>query len=172
MTMSKKLSAFVLPTAALALAAMPGAAGAAVLGAQAAACHAGAGGPALLVTVEGFRERTGVLRVALYHANADFLVRHRWLQRIDVPVTRGGPMSVCVPVPAPGRYAVAVRHDLDGDGHSTMSDGGGFSRNPHISLLNLKPRVQDVAINVGAGIQPVGVVLNYRFGFSIHPVEG
>lgn len=167
--MSKKLSAFLFP-AALALAALPGAAAAAVLGAQAAACHAG-GGPALLVTVEGFRERTGTLRVALYRANAEFLERHRWLQRIDVPVTRGGPMSVCVPVPAPGRYAVAVRHDLDGNGRSGWSDGGGFSRNPRISLVNLRPRVEDVAINVGAsGIQPVGVVLNYRFGLSIHPV--
>jgi uncharacterized protein (DUF2141 family) len=167
--MSMKLSAFLFP-AALALAAMPGAAGAAVLGAQAAACHAG-GGPALLVTVEGFRERTGTLRVALYRANDEFLVRHRWLQRIDVPVTRGGPMSVCVPVPAPGRYAVAVRHDLDGNGRSGWSDGGGFSRNPRISLVNLRPRVEDVAISVGAsGIQPVGVVLNYRFGLSIHPV--
>jgi uncharacterized protein (DUF2141 family) len=169
--MSKKLSVVALSTSALVLAAVPGAAGAAVLGAQAAACHAGAGGPALLVTVEGFRERTGTLRVALYRANAEFLARHRWLQRIDVPVTRAGAMSVCVPVPAPGRYAVAVRHDLDGNGHSGWSDGGGFSRNPRISLVNLRPRVEDVAINVGSnGIQPVGVVLNYRFGLSIHPV--
>jgi uncharacterized protein (DUF2141 family) len=169
--MSMKLSAFVLPAAALALAALPGGAGANVLGAQAAACHAGAGGPALLVTVEGFKERTGTLRVALYRANAEFLERHRWLQRIDVPVTRAGPMSVCVPVPAPGRYAVAVRHDLDGNGHSGWTDGGGFSRNPRLSLVSLRPRVEDVAINVGgSGIQPVGVVLNYRFGLSIHPV--
>jgi uncharacterized protein (DUF2141 family) len=151
--------------------AMPGA-GQAALGPQAAACHAGASGPALLVTVDGFKERSGNLRVALYRANDEFLARHRWLQRIDVPVTRAGPMSVCVPVPAPGRYAVAVRHDISGNG-SDWGDGGGFSRNPRISLLSPRPRVQDVAINVGGGgIQPVGVVLNYRFGLSVHPVAG
>jgi uncharacterized protein (DUF2141 family) len=146
-------------------------AGRAALGPQAAACHAGATAPALLVTVDGFKARSGNLRVALYRANDEFLARHRWLQRIDVPVTRSGPMSVCVPVPAAGRYAVAVRHDISGDG-SDWGDGGGFSRNPRISLLSPRPNVRDVAISVGPGIQPVGVVLNYRFGLSIHPVAG
>ena len=32
------------------------------------------------------------------------------------------------------------------------SDGGGFSRNPRISLTNLRPRYDNVAINVGRGV--------------------
>ena len=54
-------------------------------------------------------------------------------------------------MPRAGRYAVAVRHDVDGDGND-WGDGGGFSRNPKLSLLNLKPKYQNVAIPVGYGV--------------------
>ena len=155
---------------ALAMAAHPGAAQA--LGPDAAACRPGSNRSAVLVTVDGFRERTGNVRVALYGSNpATFLERGQTVRRIDVPVTRGGPMRICVAVPAAGRYAVAVRHDLDGNGRSGWNDGGGFSRNPRISLTSLRPRYESVAINV-RGVQPVNVVLNYRFGLSVRPVRG
>ena len=79
-------------------------------------------------------------------------------------------MRVCIAVPNPGTYAVAVRHDVDGDNASgDWSDGGGFSRNPRLSLLNLRPRFNDVAVNVGQGTLGVNVVLNYRSGLSIRP---
>ena len=81
-------------------------------------------------------------------------------------------MRICVALPRAGSYAVAVRHDVDGNGRSGWSDGGGFSRNPDISLTNLRPRYQNVAVNVGDGPLPVRVVLNYRFGLSIRPVAG
>lgn len=156
---------------ALAFAAYPGIAQAA-LGPHAGACRTGADGPALLVTVDGFKQRTGVVRVALYRADNSFLERGQTLEKIDLPVARTGPMRVCVPAPRPGRYAVAVRHDLDGNGRSGWNDGGGFSRNPDISLTNLRPNVDRVAVGVGEGVLPVNVILNYRFGFSIRPVRG
>ena len=40
----------------------------------------------------------------------DNLVRGKKLKRIDLPVTRAGAMNVCVAVPKPGNYAIAVRH--------------------------------------------------------------
>ena len=46
-----------------------------------------------------------------------------------VPVT-GKAMDICLPVPAPGRYAVAVHHDLNTNGERDRHDGGGYSRNP------------------------------------------
>ncbi len=146
---------------------------AAPLGPDAAACAAGARGPAVLVKVEGFKQRTGTLRVQVYGDDPDdFLAKGRKLKRVELGVTRGGGMDVCVALPAPGRYAVAVRHDVDGAGHSGWNDGGGFSRNPPLSLFNLKPRFEDVVIPVGRGIRTVGVVLNYRAGFLIRPVGG
>lgn len=153
----------------LGLPALPAAA--AVLGPDAAACARD--DPALLVRVDGFKARTGTLRVQIYGDNpADFLAKGKKLRRIDLPVTPRGPMDVCVAVPAPGEYAVAVRHDLDGNGKSGWSDGGGFSRNPSISLLKLKPSYRDVAIQVGESVKRLAVVLNYRQGLSIGPVDG
>lgn len=143
---------------------------AAVLG-DVAACERG--DSAVLVRVDGFKERQGMLRVQIYGSNpADFLAKGKKLRRVDVPVARAGRMDVCVGLPGPGNYAVAVRHDLDGNGKSGWSDGGGFSRNPRVSLLHLKPSYNDVAIQVGRGVRTVDVTLMYRSGLSIGPVRG
>lgn len=155
---------------AIALAAAPGSAQAA-LGPDAAACRSGTG-PAILVNVDGFKARTGNVRVNVYGSDpAKFLERGQYVRQINLPVSRAGVMPICVSLPRTGRYAVAVRHDIDGDGND-WGDGGGFSRNPRLSLTNLRPSFANVAFNVGGGVQPVNVVLNYRFGLSIRPVSG
>jgi uncharacterized protein (DUF2141 family) len=165
-----KLTAKAAVPLALALAAAPGAAQAA-LGPDAAACRGG-NGPAILVNVDGFKARTGNIRVNVYGSDpAKFLERGQYVRQINLPVSRAGVMPICVRLPQAGRFAVAVRHDIDGDGND-WGDGGGFSRNPRLSLTNLRPSYQNVAFNVGAGVQPVNVVLNYRFGLSIRPVRG
>ena len=127
---------------------------------------------AVLVRVEGFKVRQGTLRVQVYGSNpADFLAKGKKLKRVDVPVGAGR-MDVCVGLPGPGNYAVAVRHDVDGNGKSGWNDGGGFSRNPDISLTRLKPKYREVVIEVGRGVRPVDVTLNYRRGLSIGPIAG
>lgn len=160
----------IIAAGALAFAAQPSPAQA-VLGPDAKSCRAGAG-PAVLVNVSGFKNRVGRLRVNIYGSDpADFLARGKKLRRIDVPVTASGPMRVCVALPKPGNYAVAVRHDADANGKSGWNDGGGFSRNPSISLTNLKPKHSEVVIPV-TGVKPVNVVLNYRRGLTIGPISG
>lgn len=150
-------------------AAVPGHAQA--IGPDAPVCEAG-DKPAVLVNVEGFKARTGKLRVQIYGSNPDdFLAKGKKLKRVDLPVSRAGAMAVCVALPAPGRYAIAVRHDINGNGKSGWDDGGGFSRNPSISLLDLKPSYDKVAIRVGDRVTPVDVRLNYRQGLSIGPVS-
>ena len=141
----------------------------AILGPDAAACRGA--GPALLVNVDGFKARTGRVRINVYNNASTFLQKGRYIRQINVPVTRAGTMPICVSLPAAGRYAVAVRHDIDGDG-SDWSDGGGYSRNPRLSLTSLRPRFDNVALNVGRAVQPISVVLNYRFGLSVRPVRG
>ncbi|HZF43627.1 MAG TPA: DUF2141 domain-containing protein [Sphingomonadaceae bacterium] len=154
--------------AAILFAAIP--ASAVPLGPDAPRCVAGAANNALLVHITGLKSRGGTVRVQLYGSNAaDFLAKGKKLRRIDVPV-RGTSMDVCVAVPQPGRYAVAVRHDADADRKSGWNDGGGFSRNPAISLGNLRPKYGQVAINVGPGVHRVPVVMQYRRGLSIGPV--
>jgi uncharacterized protein (DUF2141 family) len=153
-----------------ALGALPAAASA-QLGADAAACRSGR--PSILVNLSHFNQRTGNIRVAVYNNPSTFLDRGATLRKVNVPVTAGGPMRVCIAVPQPGQYAVAVRHDVDGDNaRGDWSDGGGFSRNPRLSLMHLRPRFGDVAVNVGPGTLGVNVVLNYRSGLSIRPGNG
>lgn len=140
------------------------------LGSDAAVCRSG--GNSVLVTVDGFRVRTGNIRVAIYGSDPRlFLARGQTLRKINVPVTGGGAMRICVALPGPGRYAVAVRHDVNGNNRSDWSDGGGFSRNPRVTLTALRPSYNNVAINVGRGVTPVNVVLQYRFGLAIRPVR-
>lgn len=154
------------------LAAIPPAAGAqAAVGPEASACRASAGQSAILVNVTGLRRPTGFLRVQVHGDDAaTWLGDKTHLKRIEVPVTATN-MPVCVRVPGPGRYAVAVRHDEDGDRKLTRRDGGGFSGNPRLSVVNLRPSYQQSAFVVPeAGVKRVNVVLNYLFGLSIRPV--
>jgi len=161
---------FSVATAMVALA-VPAPAAAAALGPDAESCRAGAANPAVLVNVTGFKNRVGRLRVQLYGGDpVDFLAKGKKLRRIDLPVTSSGPMRVCVAIPQSGRYAIAVRHDADGNGKSGWNDGGGFSGNPKINLISPKPKYAQVAINVGNAVKPLDVVLNYRRGLSVGPV--
>lgn len=161
-------------TAMLALAASlaaPGPASAA-LGPDAARCRDGSAQPALLVNVRGFKARTGEVRIKVYGSNPDdFLVYGKGVRRIDLPVT-AGVMEVCVALPRAGVYAVAVRHDADGNGKTGWNDGGGFSNNPSLSVFNLKPNHRKAAISVGNGVKPITVIMNYRKGLSIGPIAG
>lgn len=166
--MSKLL--FAAASATLAFAAQPAQAQS-VLGPDAAACRQGARGPALLVTVSGLKNRAGRVRVNLYGSNpAHFLAKGKKVRRVDVPVS-GNPMRICVALPKPGNYAVAVRHDADANGKSGWNDGGGFSRNPKISLADLKPTYRETVISAGAGVKNVPIVLNYRRGLSVGPID-
>lgn len=165
--MSRFLPSAALVAAALTLPAVPAAA---ALGPDAAACSAGANRPAMLVSVNGFKNRVGKLRIQLYGSPSDFLERGKKLKRIDLPVTRSGAMNVCVAVPRTGTYAIAVRHDADANGKTNWNDGGGFSGNPKLSILKLKPSYRSAAVAVGGGVKVVPVVLNYRDGLTIAPI--
>ncbi|WP_066965867.1 DUF2141 domain-containing protein [Rhizorhabdus dicambivorans] len=151
---------------------LPGAAGAAMLGPDAAVCEGS--GPAMLVRVEGFKKRSGVLRVQSYGGNPNrYFDKGAWLKRIDVPVPVSGSVDVCVPVPANGTYAISVRHDVDASGKTGMNDGGGMSGNPRMSLFDVmfkrKPDPRKVQVTVH-GVTRVPVTLNYVQGGSFGPI--
>lgn len=134
------------------------------LGPSAAVCEAN--GSAVLVKVVGLKARTGKLRVNLYANNsATYLEKGKYLRRIEVAVPKSGEVAVCVPVARPGTYAVAVRHDRNGNGKGDMADGGGFSGNPKVSLMDLalkrKPPLSRTAFAVGSGTAAITVSLKY-----------
>lgn len=169
--------------AALVLGAMMALPAACLTGAEAQAAPAGPyasacsnGDPAMLVRVTGFKARTGLVRVQSYGGDPDaYFEKGTYLKRIEVHVPPAGPLDVCVPVPAPGQYAVSVRHDVNGSGKTDKTDGGGMSGNPHLSLFDLifkrKPSPDQVAVPVGHGVRVVPIRLNYLSGGSFQPVS-
>ncbi len=83
--------------ATIGLAVVPQAAGAQVLGSDAAACTGG--GPAILARIEGLKDRKGNLKLELYPANEeDFLADDGVLERAGKTFRR-----VQVPTPASAR---------------------------------------------------------------------
>jgi len=157
--------------AALLLAAVPTAA--APVGPHASMCAAGR--PAVLARISGLKAQRGVLSVKLYASNqSTFLEKGAYLRKVEVPVNRSGPIEVCVPVPsAQGRYALSVRHEITGD--KSRMDGGGFSGNPNLSLVDValrrKPSINAVSFQVNGNTRVVPVVLNYIQGGSLKPVS-
>lgn len=149
-------------------------ASATAIGPHAARCENGEA--SVIVNVSGFRARTGTIRVQLYASNQrTYLERRQWLVRVDLPVSRAGDMPICVPVTSAGRYLVSVRHDVNGNGDSDRSDGGGFSGNPNVSVLDMvfrrKPNLNRISFNVDNAPVRVNVVLNYVNGTRFEPVN-
>jgi uncharacterized protein (DUF2141 family) len=142
---------------------------AAILGQDAPSCRAGK--PAVLVRVMGLKKATGRIKIGVYDAGR-YLKKKGTVSKDTVAVRSGGPIDVCLSVPGPGRYAIAIHHDLNGNGDKDANDGAGYSNNPRLSLTNLKPSFQATAVQVGPAPRRVGVVLQYRKGLSVGPVNG
>ena len=120
-------------------------------------------GPAVRVSVTAVKSGTGVVRAQLYRATKqDWLEKGRWIHRIEVPA-RAGTMSLCMPVPQPGSYAIAVRHDVNGNGETELTkDGGGVSNNPSFNIFNLgKPSYSKAAFQVGNEVKAISITLHY-----------
>ena len=120
-------------------------------------------GPAVWIHVTGIDGSNGTMRVQLYPGTqADWLERGRWINRIEVPA-RSGAMQVCMPVPRPGNYAIAIRHDKNDNGRTDItSDGGGMSNNPSINIFNLgKPGIDKTRFSIGREVLPMTIRMRY-----------
>ncbi len=156
--------------AALVALALAAPASSAIVGADAAVCAAGK--PSLLVRVAGIKQPTGTLKMSLYGSDPSvYLKKQGRLRRIKVPVTSSGPIDVCIAVPRTGRYAVAVHHDLNSSGGKDRHDGGGYSNNPRVSLINMRPPFARTAVEVGQRPARVDVQLLYVSGLSVGPAK-
>ena len=119
-------------------------------------------GLAVRVNVAGIESSTGNIRVQIYHGTReDWLTSGKWLYRIEVPA-RAGAMTFCLPVPAAGSYAVAVRHDVNGNDKTDITtDGGAMSNNPSINILNLgRPSINRTRFDV-SGVTTINVNMRY-----------
>lgn len=140
------------------------------LGSDAAACHHGNAGASVLVTVTGFKDRVGRLRIQNYTGiKGEYLESGKYLRRQELPITASGDMHVCLTLPGPGRYVVVALQDRDENGKlSPFSDGIGFTNNPRLGLS--KPAAEKTLFTAGPGVNNVTIVLNYLRGLSVRPI--
>jgi uncharacterized protein (DUF2141 family) len=125
-------------------------------------CAPGAG-PAVRVTVRGIKSSTGKIRLQSYRATSeDWLAKGKWLNRIEVPA-RQGSMTFCMPVPGPGAYAIAARHDANNNNDTDITkDGGAMSNNPSINIFNLgRPGIDKTRFQVGNGVERMSITMLY-----------
>ncbi|QZH76443.1 MAG: DUF2141 domain-containing protein [Erythrobacter sp.] len=120
-------------------------------------------GPAVWINITEVEASTGTMRIQLYPGTrADWLESGRWLHRIEVPA-RAGSMQVCMPVPSAGNYAIAIRHDVNGNGRTDIStDGGGMSNNPSINVFNLgRPSIDRTRFSIGQEVKTMSIRMRY-----------
>lgn len=142
-------------------------------------CRPDERGPAIVVTMTGLKNRSGLARVELYpDDDRDFLAddnvligQGKLFRRAEIKVPEAGPVELCIRVPAPGRYAMAVLHDVDANRKFSLSiDGIGFPGNPKLGWS--KPRAAQAAVWAGEGITRLSVRMNYRRGLlSFAPIR-
>ena len=136
-----------------------------VIGNDMSLCRSG-GGPAVRVTIEGLRSNSGNLFVRTYYArSSDWLKSKRYLTRLDTS-PRAGSMTVCVPLPSTGQFAIAVQHDVNGNREVDFSrDGAGMSNNPKIGNfigIPLPPSVRKTSFTAGPGVTDMRITMRYR----------
>lgn len=141
-------------------------------------CRPDEPGPAILVDVQGLRDRQGRIKLEVYPSNdSDFLADDNVLlgagkvfRRVDLPLPKQGPVRLCVRVPRPGAYSLMVLHDRDSNRRFGMSvDGVGFSGNPKLGWG--KPGSAATRMIAGPQKILVKVVMNYRRGLAFRPLK-
>ena len=161
-----------LAAAALAMLSLATAAQAGIVGADSAICAAGQG-PAIQANIIGLKDRAGEVKLELYPANeTDFLRdddllehEHKTFRRITAPTPKSGAVSICIKVPAPGRYAILFTHNRDGkEKFGIWSDGAGFPGNQRLGRS--RPKLAQAIIDVGPGITTTNISAQYLRGFG------
>ncbi len=150
------------------------------LGKAEAQCSPNEAGPALIITVDGLKDRAGNLKAELYPSNDDdfladdnlLIMARKGFRRIETPVTGAGPVQMCMRIPGPGPWSLILLHDRDANRKFGLSsDGVGFPNNPSIGILK-RPGAADTRIEAGNGITRLSIRMNYRKGlFGFGPLK-
>lgn len=141
-------------------------------------CRANEPGPAILVRVDGLKDRQGFLKLEVYPSNdTDFLQDDNILinagktfRRVEVPVPANSPAELCVRVPGPGTYSISLLHDRDSNRKfGWRVDGIGFASNPRLGWS--KPKAAKTRAVAGNGVTRINIVMNYQRGLGMSPLR-
>ena len=168
------------PMLLLALAAAPVPTTGPELGTAEGRCRPDEPGPAILVTVEGLKDRAGILRLELYPpdqkdflaGDSDLIAAGKTFRRVVEAPAASGLVHLCIRAPAAGTYTLALIHDRDGKrSFSIWHDGVGFAGNP--AIPHGKPPAEKARITIGNGLTQTVIIMNYMRGFfTFGPVGG
>lgn len=122
-------------------------------------------GPVIRITVKTLRHGSGMVVADLHGDNPKtFLKKGKKLKRVRVPA-RSGSVSFCVPVAAPGTYALAVYHDENGNRKfdknwlGIPSEPYGISNNPGFRLG--APPFEEAAFKVNGDGATLSITLRH-----------
>lgn len=148
------------------------------LGKAEARCRPGEQGPALLLTIDGLKDRKGNIKLEIYPSNDEDFLRDdnaliyygKTFRRVEEVVPQNGPVVICARIPGPGAYSVMVLHDRDGNRKFGFTvDGIGFTANPKLGWS--KPKAAATRLDAGAGLTRSTIIMNYRNGLmSVGPI--
>lgn len=158
----------------------PVAAQARVLGSDAAACVQ-RDQPAIEVVVQGFKDRTGNLKLELFPAteedflrdDRDLIAEGKFFRRVRIATPQEGAVTLCIKAPAAGRYALFVTHDRDNKNKfNVWTDGAGLPANQRLGRS--KPKLSQAIVDIPRGVARITVRLQYLRGVipSFGPVDG
>jgi uncharacterized protein (DUF2141 family) len=159
-------------TALLIASLLPGVARAGTVGEDSAMCNGG-GGPAIQANIVGLKDRVGEVKLELYPAvEGDFLrddyllqQEHKTFRRVTARTPQTGPVSLCIRVPAPGRYALVFTHNRDSKSKFDFwSDGAGFPSNERLGRS--RPKLGQAIIVAGQGITVANIRAQYLRGLG------
>ena len=129
--------------------------------------------PSVRVNITGLKDRSGRLKLELYPATEDDLLKDdtklknegKFFARLWTQTPQAGAVSLCIRAPSPGRYALLFTHDRDGKNKFNFwKDGAGFASNR--KLGRSRPQLKEAVINVGAGVTTIAIHAQYLRGLS------
>ena len=128
-------------------------------------CTGPASAVRLYVNVENVRSSTGLVAVTLYADDSRRFLARRGSLYVGRVSARTPSTRVCIHLPQPGTYALAVYHDADSNrsfnrtGLGMPAEGFGFSNNPRL-FLGI-PAFRSVRVNVPRTNMQTTVRLRY-----------
>ena len=128
------------------------------------ACVGEPTGVKLNVIIEGIRDDRGLMTATLYGSDPGKFLQRDGELRVWREPAHAPSQELCVYLPGPGTYSVAIYHDANSNHHFDRGflgplEGYGFTRNPHLILG--PPPLERTTFAAGEGETTVRIDMRY-----------